>query len=114
MKESSSSSPPVGEQIASQGVGFGIDALQLVRNALVDGIPHRTLEITGQHASVLKDQPNGLQIAQAVLCGALNELAGVLLEPRFLAAERPLSKPSDCRKDKGHQRKQTDSGRRWF
>ena len=63
---------------------------------------------------VLTNQLNGLHIPQAVLCGALNELAGVLLEPRFLAAERPLSKPSDCQKDKGHQRKQTDSGRRWF
>ena len=114
MKGSSNSSPPVGEQIPRQAVGFGIDAQQLIRNAVIDGIPDRTIEITGQHTSVLTDQPNGLQIAQAVLCGALNELAGVLLEPRFLAAERPLSKPSDCRKDKGHQRKQTDSGRRWF
>ena len=110
MKGSSSSSPPVGEQIASQGVGFGIDALQLIRNAAVDGIPHRTFEKTGQHTSVLTDQPNGLHIAQAVICGALNEL----LEPGLLAAERPQRKPSDCQKDTGHQRKKTDSERRWF
>lgn len=110
MKGSSSSSPPVGEQIPRQGVVFGIDAQPLIRNAVIDGIPDRTLEITAQHTSVLTDQPNGLHIAQAVLFGALNEL----LEPGLLAAERPLSKPSGCQKDKGHQRKQTDSGRRWF